>query len=353
VSARYRWVDANHDKFVDPTEIVNAAGGPAAVTDTLVAPTGNWSTSNPTAVVTANTVDPNLKNDRTREFIVGVDREVGKGFAAGVSYIWRKYDRFSWTPAFVSGDNSTLIPTDGSAYTQTTYTPPAADCPAGARCPTVTYFTPNLNVGSVTVETNQNLWRDFNGVEMTARKRMSNHWMMNTSFTYNSTLVHYGDTNAFQDPTNISNRDGFQYDYLTTGSGLGNVYVNAKWLFKLSGLYQLPWAINVSAFYNTRQGYPFEPFILTPTRPNNGGQASVLLDAVGENRLPNFQNVDFHVERPITFMNAHLVPSMDIFNLGNFNTIQALQRQQNATNANQISSVVAPRVIRFGIRVNW
>jgi hypothetical protein len=52
-------------------------------------------------------------------------------------------------------------------------------------------------------------------------------------------------------------------------------------------------------------------------------------------------------------MNSHLVPSLDIFNLGNFNTIQALQRQQNATTANQISSVVAPRVIRFGIRVNW
>lgn len=131
------------------------------------------------------------------------------------------------------------------------------------------------------------------------------------------------------------------------------MYVNAKWLFKISGMYQLPYDFNVSAFYNARQGYPFERFVLTPTRPNNGGQASVLLDAVGESRLPNFQNVDFHVERPITFMNAHLVPSLDIFNVGNFNTIQALQRQQNAGNANQISSVVAPRVLRFGIRVNW
>ena len=353
VSARYRWIDSNHDKFVQANEVVNAAGAPAAVTDTLVAPTGNWSTSNPTAVVTANTVDPDLKNDRTQEFIVGLDHEVGKGFAAGVSYIWRKYDNLQWSPAFVSGDNSTLIPTDGSAYSQTTYTPPAADCPAGANCPTVTYYTPNLNVGSVTVLTNQNYWRDFNGVEASARKRLSNHWMMNTSFTYNSTLVHYGATNAYQDPTNISFREGYQYDYLTGGSGLGNVYVNAKWAFKLSGMYQAPYGINVSGFYNARQGYPFEEFILTPTRPNNGGQASVLLDPVGENRLPNFQNLDFHVERPLKLANSHIVPSLDIFNLGNFNTIQALQRQQNAATANQISSVVAPRVLRFGIRVNW
>src|SRR3954471_141289 len=346
VSARYRWVDLNHDRFVDSNEIVNAAGAPAAVTDTLVTPTGNWSPLNPTAVTTANSVDPDLKNDRTREFIVGVDHELGRGLAAGVNYIWRKYDQFSWTPA----DG---VPTDGSAYAQTTFTPDPSTCPAGASCPTVTYFTPTVNIGSVTTLMNQNYWRDFNGVELTARKRMSNHWMMNSSFTYNSTLVHYGQTNAFQDPTNISLREGFQYDYLTSGSGLGNVYINSKWLLKLSGMYQLPWAVNVSAFYNARQGYPFERFVLTPTRTNNGGQASVLLDAVGEDRLPNFQNIDFHVERPVSFMNAHLVPSLDIFNLGNFNTIQALQRQQNAGSANQISSVVAPRVLRFGIRVNW
>jgi hypothetical protein len=347
VSARYAWIDFNHDKFVQANEVVNSAGNPAAVTDTLVAPTGNWSTANPTATTTANTVDPNLKNDRTREFIVGIDHQLGKGFAAGVSYIYRKYDDFNWAP--VNG-----IPTDGSAYVQTSFTPTTASCPvASARCPTVTYYTPTVNVGSVSTLMNQNLWRDFNGVEASAQKRMSNHWMMNTSVTFNSTVVNYGSTNAYQDPTNISNRNGFQYDYLTAGSGLGNVYVNSKWLFKLSGMYQAPYGFNVSAFYNARQGYPFEPFILTPTRPNNGGQASVLLDAVGENRLPNFQNVDIHVERPLKFGNSHFVPSMDIFNLGNFNTIQALQRQQNAANANQISAVVAPRVLRFGVRVNW
>jgi len=214
----------------------------------------------------------------------------------------------------------------------------------------------------VNVLTNQDYWRNFNGIEASARKRMANHWMMNTSFTYNSTLVHYGQTKAFQDPTNISFRDGFQYDYLTGGSGLGNVYVNTKWLFKLSGMYQAPYGFNLSAFYNARQGYPFEEFVRVPSctatvvtgcRNFNGGTVDVLLDAVGENRLPNFQNVDFHVERPIRLLNSHIVPSLDIFNLGNFNTIQALQRQQNSTIANQISSVVAPRVIRFGIRVNW
>ena len=37
----------------------------------------NWSAANPANTVSANSVDPNLKNDTTDEFIVGVDREIG------------------------------------------------------------------------------------------------------------------------------------------------------------------------------------------------------------------------------------------------------------------------------------
>jgi hypothetical protein len=42
-----------------------------------------------------------------------------------------------------------------------------------------------------------------------------------------------------------------------------------------------------------------------------------------------------------------------VFNVTNSNTIQAIRGSQNAANANQIQAILAPRVIRFGIRVNW
>jgi hypothetical protein len=340
VSARYAWVDTNHDKFVSGDEIV----GP--VTATLTTPTGNWDPKNPTSVSTANTVDPNLKNDRVNEFIIGFERQIGGRFATGINYIYRNYDRFNWTP--LNG-----VSNSGSDYSALTFTPTAATCPAAQtpRCDTVTYYNPNFFLPAPNTLTNQPFHRTFSGIEVNASKRMSNRWLLDASFTFNSAIQHY-ESGSFQDPTNISLRDGYQYDYATAGSGLGNVYVNSKWLFKVSGLYQLPWAFNVSAFYNARQGYPFEPFIQV-SRTNNGGTASVLLDPVGENRLPNFQNIDFHLERPIKFGTVRWTPSLDIFNLTNSNTIQALQRQQNATNANNISAVTAPRVVRFGIRMSW
>jgi hypothetical protein len=42
-----------------------------------------------------------------------------------------------------------------------------------------------------------------------------------------------------------------------------------------------------------------------------------------------------------------------VFNISNSNTEQAIRGTQNASNANLIQAVVAPRVVRFGVRVNW
>jgi hypothetical protein len=55
----------------------------------------------------------------------------------------------------------------------------------------------------------------------------------------------------------------------------------------------------------------------------------------------------------VKIMQLQLVPSLDVFNLANANTVQAIRSRQNASNANQIQAIVAPRVIRFGVRVNW
>ena len=355
---RYPWTDLNGNGIADPGEIALSANPLSAST--------NWSAANPANAVSANSVDPHLKNDSTDEFIVGVDHQLGAGFAVGANYIWRRYGNFSWN------DRQGITSADWIAKSFT----PTTGCQGddGLRteasdCSTVTYFEPSFQQPTVITLTNVPGYdRIYNGVEVMARKRMSHGWMLSSSFSYNDTTVHFGgfpgaanQANATtattvpisEDPTNRVQREGGQYDYLTSGSGIGNVYVNAKWLFKLSGLYQLPYQVSVSAFYNARQGYPFERGILSPSRANGGNTVFVLLDPVGNRRLPNFQNLDFHVERPIKAMNSHFVPSIDVFNVTNANTVQAIRGTQNASNANQIQAIVAPRVVRFGLRLNW
>jgi len=349
---RFPWNDANGDKFIQANEVTTG------VNEVLLTG-GNYNPSNPALVGTLNTVDPNLKNDVTDEFILGLDREIGSGFALGVSYVWRKYGDFQWND--LNGITT-------AQYVPVQFTPPASACPGAqnAVCPAVTYYEPAFQLPTVsTLSIAEGFHRTFNGVEITGRKRLSHNWLMNTSFAYNSTLVNFGEfpgsirstvTNSsvlVEDPTNRDTRGGQQYDYPSAGSGIGNIYVNAKWLFKVSGMYQLPYSVNVSAFYNARQGYPFERFVQGPSRRNGGGVGNVLIDPVGESRLPTFQNLDFHVERPIAAGRVRFVPSLDVFNVSNNNTVQAIRGTQNAANANNIQAIVAPRVLRLGIRFNW
>ena len=47
------------------------------------------------------------------------------------------------------------------------------------------------------------------------------------------------------------------------------------------------------------------------------------------------------------------VPALDVFNVGNSNTIQSIRGTQNASNANQVQALLAPRVMRVGVKVNW
>jgi len=196
-------------------------------------------------------------------------------------------------------------------------------------------------------------YRDFNGVELTLRKRYSHNWLLNASYAYNNAVDHWASPNAYEDPTNIDKLNGAQYAPESGGSGIDNVFTNAKWLVKITGQYTLPWDINLAGFYNARQGYPFPQAILTPSRANAAGTALVLLDPLGSKRHPNFQTIDFRIDKSFRFGQARIIPSVDVFNLSNANTVLARRRTQNASNANNISGIVAPRVVRFGVRVTW
>lgn len=337
-TVRYPWIDLNGDKFIQINEVV--------LTAVPLNYSSGYDYNNPTKTTTTGKVDPNVTNERTDELLVGLDKQFGNQFAVSASYIYRKYTNFRWSPT----DNWS-----SANFKQVSFTPAASACPTGARCETVTYYERTSQPGvNYTTKQQPDYWRAYQGVEVSARKRMANHWTMNASYSYNSAPVHYDSAAAYQDPTNIDKLNGGEYAPESTSSGLGNVFVNAKWIFRVSGMVEVPFGFNLAAFYNARSGYPFIATIQTPTRPFSGGTANVYLDVLGDNRLPNFQNVDFRIDRPFTlFGRVKVVPALDIFNLLNENTSLSVRGTQNASNANQISSLLAPRVLRFGARVTW
>ncbi len=340
VFVRFPWADTNNDGFVQRNE-VNTTGQPLSRSTA-------YDPANPANFNTAGTVDPDVNNDRTREFIVGFDRQLSNQLAVGASYIWRKYDRFFWNDR---------VNWTSANYRAITTTP--TGCPEGARCESYTYYEPSSPLPSPYVYTNvPDRWRDFNGLELTFQKRMANRWSMNASYAYNNAVDVWDSPASYEDPTCTTTAPTtcpgeMIYAPEAGGSGIDNVFINAKWLFKLSGTYMLPWDINLAASYNTRQGYPFPQAIRTPSRANSGGTADVHLDSMGDIRQPNYQQFDFRVDKRFQFGRVTLRPSLDIFNAPNASTILARRRLQAATNANEISGIVAPRVARFGVSVQW
>ncbi len=338
-SVRFPWSDLNGDLIVQRNELTLGRSN-------VLFFSGNYNPDDPTALTTTGSVDPNVKNDRTREFIVGVDHELRRNLGVGVSYIWRKYDQMAW--------NDTLD-FDSDDYVARTFTPTASQCPvAGARCGAITYFEPAFPVPAPFLYTNQpDRYRNYKGVELTATKRYADRWMGSFSFAFNDARDFWGSPRAYEDPTQIPFLHDAQFAPESGGSGIDNIFTNSKWLVKLQGMYTVPRVeINLAGYYQARQGYPF-PQALRVTRANRGGTIDVLLDPMGEIRHPNLHYADFRVERAFAIRGTRFVPSLDIFNVGNVNTVLARRRLQAATNANRISGIVAPRVIRFGVRVNW
>jgi len=337
-SVRYPWVDVNGDKFVQANEIV--------LTPNVLTFSGNYDPLNPTAASSPGTVDKNISAPRTDEIIVGFDKALGSEFAISASYIWRKYTNFTW--------NDT---TNWSTANYTAVSNYQATCTvSGARCNPITYYQPTSQIPAAYVYTNRpDYWRSYQGFEVSARKRMSKNWTANVSYAWNDAPVHYDSTAAYEDPTNVDLLNHGQFAEESTSSGLGNVFVNASWIFRASGVYTTPfWGINVSGFYNARSGYPFIQAIQTPSRPNGAGITSVYLDTLGDLRLPKFQTLDFRVDKSFTlYKRVKVVPAMDIFNLLNGSTSLSIRGTQNASNANTISSILAPRVIRFGFRATF
>jgi hypothetical protein len=352
IEVDYPWFDLNKDGFVQANE-VSIAPAFGASNGYLFATSG-YDPKNPSSLTTTGTVSPDLTAQTTNEFIVGFDKQLGPDFAVSASYIYRKYNNFSWSPrtGITSAD-----------YTALTFTPSAASCPAAnnARCQTVTYYQPKAQLPTAFVTQNQpDYYRTYKGLELSARKRLSKSWMMNGSYVYNTSPQFYASSAAYQDPTNIvdtptnaSTLNGYQFAEQSTSSGLDNVFVNSKWIVRVSGLYQVKWQkIGIAGNYNARSGYPFEPYI-SVGRSNGAGSATLYLDPIGSNRLPTFQQFDMKVDKPFEFGRVKATVSMDVFNMFNNATTLSIRRQQNSTTANNIANIVAPRVFRFGVRLQF
>ncbi len=336
-SISFPWNDANGDRFVQLNEVTLQRSA-------VIAFSGNYNPDNPTFLGTTNTVDPGLENEKTTEWTASVDHQLGSRMAVSLSYIYRAYSGFRF-------DQRQGI--SESNWSPVTYQP---NCAAAATsCPQMTYYQPNINLPGVLRLVNRGGYtRDFNGIEAVFTKRMADRWMLDVNYAYNNAVDNFDSVQGYSanfDPTNLPIFNGQQYAVEAGGSGIDNVFVNAKHMFKAQGVYVAPWDINLGATYQIRQGYLFPQRVLSPNRTGGSGAVNLIFDPFGASRYDTFQMVDARVAKRFVFGRRSVEASMDIFNLGNVNTVLTRNLNQAASTANSVTGIVAPRVLRFGVRV--
>ena len=254
--------------------------------------------------------------------------------AVGASYIWRKYDRFLWNDRinFTSAD-----------YAPVNFQP--TTCPAGARCEAITYFEPNFQIPSPNIYTNvPDRYARLQRLRADVTKRMSNNWSFNASYAYND-AVELGFARRLRGsvlPVELSAR-ARPVCAGVAGSGIDNVFPNAKWLVKAGWALLDAVGFNLAGGYQGTPGYPFPQSVTTPfNRANGAGTVTILLDPMGEFGYETPPHAELPRRQELQLRSHPLVPVMEIFNLTNANTVLAQQRNQAGTTANRVSGIVAP-----------
>jgi len=346
--AVYRWLDPNGDHLASADEVqLNQYLGAA----------NGFNPANPTAVTSANRINPDLKAPVTRSVVAGLDHELRANLAVGVSYTYTRTSdllgnaTFSVTPRvgmtladYTPGPTLTGTLPDGAAYSVPTYIPDPAKVAAGGNGFLLTNW--------------DGFTTDYHGVELNAVKRLSSRWMGRIGIAFNNAREHYEpqaryDTNGNPTPTTTEALvDGGVFAPLSSGNSGGQVFLNSTWQINANAMYQAAYGIEVSGNVFGRQGYPF-PIFRTQSLGADTGMQVLVTPEIDTFRYDNVWNTDLRVARSFQFRAMNLRVIGDLFNVMNANT--ALIRNNNilSTQFNTIAQNLSPRIFRAGVVVGF
>jgi hypothetical protein len=352
----YGWNDANGDRFVQPSEIDFSSVRYSSAVN--LADPGSVSPD------TVNKIDRDRKPRTDDEFIVGLDRELGASFAAGVAFTYRRGTNWSTNdfltgvgyrfagacsdptnptkatcPLMQASDYTQNAPVSQNGYTGFSYTPNPALVTAGRSGRLVT----NRDGYSTS----------YKGLELSLNKRLSNKWMARAAFTYGDWTQNVDSAVNFNgNPTRLQQDslvDGDQVSLLSSGSGKGQLYYTGqKWQFYANALYQLPWGIDISGTAWGRQG-GLKPVFLNIAAGGDGTLSVAATPTVDAERYDNVWDFDLRLAKTFRFgKQAYFTLAGEWFNVANSGQVLVRIRQANAAAYNRIDEVLNPSIFRLG-----
>ena len=314
-------------------------------------PNGNRLLDGPTELGSLNStqggggfvrIDRNLQRPTASEVSVNVEREIVPALSGRVSYVYKNI-RNLWgeidairTPAYTvpytivdrGPDNVT-----GTADDQRFET---FDRP------------PSSQIGSDRVYTNPaDNKADFNTVEVALNRRFQGKWMLLTSFGYTWLNQVHGSSTTISDAQNQT----FSYRPADLLFGDNGYETSTLWNYKVIGRYTMPFDIGFSGSWKVQSGGNWGRSLSVPF-PGDGTR-TVRVEPVTTNRGETVQILDFRFDKTVRFGRFGRVTGMiDVFNLTNSGTVTEFRNATGAT-FKEVTELLDPRIVRFGIRFDF
>jgi hypothetical protein len=336
-AARYHvWNDTNGDTLFQNNEIGE-----------LLSQTGGNS----------NQVDPDLKQPKTDEIIVGVDNELPMQTRLSVNFAYRK-----------KTDLVALVNTGAPADTAWVSVPaldPGRDGVAGTGDDqAINVFNRRPEFSDQLTETNpEGFDGDFTGLEIVLQKRFLENWQFLGSYavsksTLERTAIVNGEYGGEEEGAGgIGFSPGGTAAYLSPNGGINNGgesdFFDRTQQIKFVGSYEIPrFDVLLAGTYKYQTGTPYGR-ILTLTEDANGnafnqGQVIVFAEPRETYRFPSINNIDFRASKFFMFGRNRVEFIFDVFNLLNTNVVTNFN--VNTAAFQDPLNVYGPRVMRLGAR---
>ena len=292
--------------------------------------------------------DPNIKNQYLTEYIVGGEREIMPDVAVGVKGIYRSYGRVIEDFLCDPVNGTYCIGNPGQGIMKQVY---GLDF-------TTLYDAPKPE-------------RKYRGVQLDATKRYSHNWQAMASYIYSKLEGNYDGeyapfTNVGADP-NISAMYDY-YDFFTNGIDLGKITNRGplsndrRHQFKVSGIYNTPYKLNVGVSAYWRSGTPLTRYGYSDAY---GRYEFFLTERGAEGRTPSNYDADLHLGYPIAFHGATVNILLDIFNILNTQRAVLLDQRWGFTEDDNKSPTpvntnygkpflrTPPTSARLGVRISF
>lgn len=281
-----------------------------------------------------NRLDPNLKVPYTNEVAAEVEQQLGSEMVLSVGYHYRARRN-------LIGLTNVAVPTSG-------YTPLTVTEKSSGQTVTVYNQNPATKGKFDTLYSNNSAFDDsYHGVDLSVQKRMSHHWMLLASLTFEKTDGDINTSNSDGGNTGDLNNPNFQFRR-------GPFANDIPFFAKINGAYELPWGFRTAANFQYYTGTPTLTTVNvnSQTVPLTQTSQVVVTEPFGTHRLPNIKTLDFNIARTFRSGGMKLEPRLDVFNVFNQNAITSETTQLGPSYGSALA-LLGSRLVKAGVNISW